>query len=47
MAKTAKRTITKAHKMARKIAKSGGAENPYAVAMATAKKAAAKRKRNR
>jgi hypothetical protein len=45
--KTAKRTIVRAHKIARKIAKRGGVRNPYAVGMATAKKSAAKRKRHR
>ena len=42
-----KRTIQKAHKIARSIAKSGGAKNPYAVGTAVAKKQAAKRKRKR
>jgi len=43
--KTPKATIKKAHKIARKIARSGGARNPYAVGMAVAKRKAAKRKR--
>jgi hypothetical protein len=49
MAKTkrmAKPTIKKAHKIARKIPR-GKVDNPYAVGMAAAKKAAAKRKRAR
>ncbi|HKA75356.1 MAG TPA: hypothetical protein VKE26_26370 [Xanthobacteraceae bacterium] len=45
MAKLAKATIKKAHRLARKIAKRGGARNPYAVGTAVAKRAAAKRKR--
>jgi hypothetical protein len=45
--KTAKQTIVKGHKIARKIAKRGGVDNPYAVGMAQAKKSAAKRKRAR
>jgi hypothetical protein len=43
--KTHGKTITKAHKIGRKVAKSGSARNPYAVGMAAAKKAAARRKR--
>jgi hypothetical protein len=42
-----KRTIQKAHKIARKIEKSWSAVNPYAVGAAIAKKQAAKRKRSR
>jgi hypothetical protein len=47
--KTPKPTITRAHKLARKIAKSSGRtiRNPYAVGMAAAKKQAAARKRKR
>jgi hypothetical protein len=47
--KTAKRTIVKAHKIARRVAQRPGkrARNPYAIGMAVAKKAAAKRKRQR
>jgi hypothetical protein len=47
MAKTNKRTIIKGHKIARKVQKSGSADNPYAVGMSVAKKQAAKRKRKR
>jgi hypothetical protein len=47
MAKMKKPTIKKAHKLARKIAKSGGARNPYAVGAAVAKRLAAKAKRKR
>ena len=46
MAKMAKPTIRKAHKIARKVAQRSGssAVNPYAVGAAVAKKQAAKRK---
>jgi hypothetical protein len=47
MAKTAKATIKKAHKIADALKGQKGVGNPYAVGMATAKKAAAKRKRSR
>jgi hypothetical protein len=42
----AKPTIKKAHKIARRIPR-GKVDNPYAVGMSAAKKAAAKRKRKR
>jgi hypothetical protein len=45
--KTPKATVKKAHRIARKIARSGGARNAYAVGMAVAKRSAAKRKRKR
>jgi hypothetical protein len=47
--RTAKATVKKAHKIADAIkrSKGGSAVNPYAVGMATAKKAAAKRKQSR
>jgi hypothetical protein len=45
--KTPKPTVKKAHKIARRIAKSGGVRNPWAVGMATAKKSARKRKAKR
>ena len=44
MAKLAKPTIRKAHKIARKVARSGSAQNPYAVGTVVAKRQAAKRK---
>ena len=44
MAKLAKPTIRKAHKIARKVARSGSAVNPYAVGTVVAKRQAAKRK---
>jgi hypothetical protein len=42
-----KATVKKAHTIARKVARSSSAKNPYAVGMAAAKKAAAKRRRKR
>jgi hypothetical protein len=42
-----KATVKKAHKIARAIGRAGKVKNPYAVGMATAKKAAAKRRRRR
>ena len=42
-----KPTIKAAHRIARKIAKHGGAKNPYAVGAVVAKRRAAKRKRAR
>jgi len=44
--KTPKPTVKKAHRIAESIP-TGSVRNPYAVGMATAKKAAAKRKRAR
>jgi hypothetical protein len=44
--KMAKATIKKAHRIAKKIPK-GKVRSPYAVGMAVAKKAAAKRRRKR
>ena len=45
--KMAKQTVKKAHKIARRVAASGSASNPWAVGTAVAKKNAAKRKRAR
>ena len=46
--KTAKATIMKAHRIARRIAASGRrVRNPWAVGMAVAKRSARKRKRRR
>jgi hypothetical protein len=44
--KTHKKTVMKAHKIARAIGRSRGVDNVYAVGMAAAKKAARKRKRS-
>ena len=45
MATMTKPTIKAAHRIARKVARSGGAKNPYAVGAVVAKRPAAKRKR--
>jgi hypothetical protein len=46
--KTHKKTVMKAHKIARAIGRGrGGVDNIYAVGMAAAKKSAAKRRRSR
>lgn len=45
MAKTAKATIKKGHEIAKKLYGKPGIREPYAVGMAAAKRAAAKRKR--
>ena len=44
MAKLAKPTVRKAHAIAKKVARSGSAKNPYAVGTVVAKRQAAKRK---
>jgi hypothetical protein len=45
--KTHKKTVMKAHKIARALGRGHGVDNPYAVGMAAAKKSAAKKRRSR
>lgn len=45
--KTPKPTILKAHRIAKAIGGGKGIRNPWAIGMATAKKAAAKRRRRK